>query len=242
MSNQIYIHERIPASPKLNESFYVVFSTPGLATFTGGFATIASVVSPISATGASYAAFYTAGSVPVGSWNIMGFVVKGATGTFVTGTNITIQDSEIAEPVVTVYNLIKNNLAGTYASTLVSTGWYSSDATKPIITVTTARRTDETFNLNDTFRQHIETVYVDTWIAGTRDTGATLFGTSSRKRARRLLDDEVKRIINANRKAPSNKIRHLMIQDSQPLDEISDNRKVFRTRHTIRLKWDETIS
>src|SRR5438876_6460398 len=115
MGNQFYIHERVPNSPYLNQSFYVSFSFPGLATFTAAYCTVASVVSPILATGASYAAFYMAGSVPVGVWNISAHMVKGATGTFVTGTQISIQDSEIAEPVATIYSLIKNNLAATYA-------------------------------------------------------------------------------------------------------------------------------
>ena len=56
------------------------------------------------------------------------------------------------------------------------------------------------------------------------------------------MDNEVKRILNANRIAPSSKVRHMQIVRSQELNEIADNRKVFRTRHTVRLRWDETIS
>ena len=241
MANQFYIHERIPNSPYLNQNFYIVFSFPGVATFTNAFSSLGSVIAPIAASGGSFIAFYAAGTVPVGTYAIYAYMVKGATGTFVNDKSITIQDSEIAEPVTTIYSLIKNNLGGTYASTLVSTGWYNRTKTIPQVTVTTARRTDESFNLNDTFRRHEETIYVDTWIAG-REKGASLFGSTSLKRQRKLLDDEVKRIINANRKAPSSKIRHVQFVDSQPLDEVEDERKVFRTRHTLRVKWDESIS
>src|SRR3990170_3568129 len=122
MANQFYTHARVPNSPYLNQNFYVDFSFPGVATLTGAYCSVASVISPISASGASYIAFYTAGSVPVGTYAIYAYMVKGATGTFVNDVSITIQDSEIAEPVTTVYSLIRNNLAATYASTLVSTG------------------------------------------------------------------------------------------------------------------------
>ena len=240
MANQFYRHEIVPTSPFLNQNFYLVWSFPGLATFTAAFASVASVVSPILASGASYISFYTAGSVPVGTFNISAYMVKGATGTFYTGTNIIIQDSEIAEHVATVYSIIKNNLGGTYASTLVTTGWYNRQLTRPQITVTSNTRTDDTWNLSDTFRRHEETVYVDTWVTS-RQLGASMFGSTSLKRQRKLLDDEVKRIVNANRKAPSAKIRHMMIANSQPLDEVDDARKVFRTRHSLRLIWDETL-
>ena len=235
----IYIRERVPNSPFLNEDFYCVFEIT--STFTGAFCTIASVVAPIGLTGGSYAAVYPAGTVATGTYTIYGYVVKGSTGTFVNNKTIQIRNSEIADPVATVYSILKNNLGGTYSSTLVSTGWYNRTKTVPQITVTSARRTDETYNLNDTFRNHEEILYVDTWISG-REAGASLFGTTSLKRQSTLLDDEVKRIINSQRKAPSTKLRHMQIRDSQPLDEVSDNRKVFRTRHAIRIGWDETIA
>jgi len=231
---------RIPDSPFLNENWYLVWGTDG-ATFTGAFSSVGSVVAPIRASGASYISFYPAGSVATGTYAIYGFHVKGNTGTFTNSPSITIRNSDIAEPVATVYSIIKNNIGSTYATALVTTGWYDRTATRPQITVTSARRTDETFNLNDTFRLHEETVYVDTWV-GTRDTGASLFGTTSKKRSRKLLDDEVKRIINANRKAPSAKLRHMQIVDAQPLDEVTDNRRMFRTRMTVRIAWDETVS
>ncbi len=241
MSNQIYIHERVPASPYLNQNAYIVISMPGLATFTGGYVSVASVISPIQASGASYVAFYTAGSIPVGTWDIKAFVVKGAMGTFTNGVNITIQDSEIAEPVATIYSLIKNNLGGSFASTLVTTGWYDTNVQRPQISVTRNRWTDMSGNLFDTFRQHEEEIYIDTWVSG-RDTGTSQFGTTSIKRARKLLDDEVKRIVNANRKAPSSKLRWMILRGSQVRDEVTQQRKVMRTTHTLRLLWDETIS
>src|SRR5437870_9457342 len=123
MANQFYYREVVPASPFLNHYWYCVFAFPGLATFTAAFASVGSVISPIMASGASYIAFYTAGSVPVGTYNIYAAMVKGSTGTSLTGKSITIQDSEIADPAATIYALIKNNLGGSFASTLVTTGW-----------------------------------------------------------------------------------------------------------------------
>src|SRR5207247_6178528 len=174
-------------------------------------------------------------------WDIKAFVVKGATGTFVNGTNITIQDSEIAEPVATIYALIKNNLGGSFASTLVTTGWYNTNSQRPQITITAAKTSDKTSNLFDTFRQHEDQIYIDTWVSS-RDTGASQFGTTSIKRARKLLDNEVKRIVNANRKNPSNKIRWMILDNGVPMDEVTSPRKVMRTRHTLYLVWDETIA
>ena len=235
MANQFYVHERIPNSPFLNENFYVVFSFPGLASFTNAVCSVASVISPISASGASFIAFYPAGTVATGIYTIYGHMVKGSTGTHVVGPTIQIRNSDIADPVITVYSLIKNNIGSTYSSTAFSTGWYDPTRTVPVVTVTRGRWTDDTANLFDTFREHEDTVYVDTWVPN------RAFGRGL-KSARNALDNEVKRIINANRKAPSAKIRHLQIVNSQELNEITDNRKMFRTRHSVRIKWDETVS
>ena len=236
MVNQFYVHERVPNSPFLNENFYVAFSFPGVASFTGAYCSIASVISPIGASGASFIAFYPAGTVATGTYTIYGYMVKGSTGTHVVGPTIKIRNSDIADPVTTIYSLIKNNLGGTYASTLVTTGWYDPTRTVPTATVTRGRWTDESANLYDTHREHEDTVNVDTWVP------ARAFGYGGQKATRNALDNEVKRIINANRKAPAAKIRHVQIVDSQELNEVSDNRKMFRTRHVLRIKWDETIS
>ena len=225
---------RVPNSPFLNENFYLVWSRDG-ATFTGAFSSVGSVVSPIRASGASYISFYPAGTVATGTYAIYGFLVKGNTGTFTNSPSITIRNSDIADPVTTVYSLLKNNVGATYSSTLFTTGWYDPTRTMPTITVTRGRWTDNTANLFDTFREHEDTVYVDTWVPN------RAFGRGL-KSARNALDNEVKRIINANRKAPSAKIHHLQIVNAQELNEITDNRKMFRTRHTLRLEWNETIS
>src|SRR3990167_1469357 len=139
MANQFYVHERVPTSPFLNESFYIVYSFPGLATFTAAFASVASVIAPISATGASYAAFYQAGTVATGTYTIYGHMVKGSTGTHVVGPTIKIRNSDIADPVTTVYSLLKNNIGSTYSSTAFSTGWYEPTRTVPVVTVTRGR-------------------------------------------------------------------------------------------------------
>ena len=225
---------RIPNSPFLNESFYLVWSRDG-ATFTGAFSSVGSVVSPIRASGASYISFYPAGTVATGTYAIYGFLVKGNTGTFTNSPSITIRNSDIADPVTTIYSLLKNNVGSTYSSTLFTTGLYDPQRTMPTVTVTRGRWTDDTANLFDTFREHEDTVYVDTWVPN------RVFGQGL-KAARNALDNEVKRILNANRKAPSAKMRHLQIVNSQELNEITDNRKMFRTRMTVRLKWDETLS
>ena len=225
---------RIPNSPFLNESFYLVWSRDG-ATFTGAFSSVGSVVSPIRASGASYISFYPAGTVATGTYAIYGFLVKGNTGTFTNSPSITIRNSDIADPVTTVYSILKNNVGATYSSTLFTTGWYDPQRTMPTVTVTRGRWTDDTANLFDTYREHEDTVYVDTWIPN------RVFGQGL-KAARNALDNEVKRIINANRKAPSAKMRHLQIVNSQELNEITDNRKMFRTRHTLRIDWQETVS
>ena len=225
---------RIPNSPFLNESFYLVWSRDG-ATFTGAFSSVGSVVSPIRASGASYISFYPAGTVATGTYAIYGFLVKGNTGTFTNSPSITIRNSDIADPVTTVYSILKNNVGATYSSTLFTTGWYDPQRTMPTVTVTRGRWTDDTANLFDTYREHEDTVYVDTWIPN------RVFGQGL-KAARNALDNEVKRILNANRKAPSAKMRHLQIVNAQELNEITDNRKMFRTRHSVRIKWDETVS
>ena len=225
---------RIPTSPFLNESFYLVWSRDG-ATFTGAFSSVGSVVSPIRASGASYISFYPAGTVATGTYAIYGFLVKGNTGTFTNSPSITIRNSDIADPVTTIYSLLKNNVGSTYSSTLFTTGWYDPQRTMPTVTVTRGRWTDDTANLFDTFREHEDTVYVDTWVPN------RVFGQGL-KAARNALDNEVKRILNANRKAPSAKIRHLQIVNSQELNEITDNRKMFRTRHSLRVLWQETVS
>ena len=235
MANQFYVRNRTPSSPFLNESWYVVFDFPGLATFTGAFASVASVIAPISATGASYAAFYQAGTVATGTYTIYGYLVKGSTGTHVVGPTIKIRNSDIADPVTTVYSLLKNNVGSTYASTLFTTGWYDPTRTVPTVTVTRGRWTDETGNLFDSFREHEDTVFVDTWVPN------RAFGQGL-KAARNSLDNEVKRIINANRKSPSAKIHHMKIVNAQELNEISDSRKMFRTRHTLRVNWEESIA
>ena len=225
---------KVPNSPFLNENWYVVVSTDG-ATFTGAFCSVASVVSPIRASGASYIAFYPAGTVATGTYAIYGFLVKGNTGTFTNSPSITIRNSDIADPVTTIYSILKNNVGSTYSSTLFTTGWYDPQRTMPTVTVTRGRWTDDTANLFDTFREHEDTVYVDTWVPN------RVFGQGL-KAARNALDNEVKRILNANRKAPSAKIRHLQIVNSQELNEITDNRKMFRTRHSLRVLWQETVS
>ena len=228
------VAERVPNSPFLNESWYVVFGTGG-STFTAAFASVASVVAPIMATGASYAAIYPAGSVATGTYSIYGYIVKGSTGTHTVGPTIKIRNSEIADPAKTIYDILRNNVGSSYSSTLFSTGWYSDNARYPQVTVTRTSRTDMTGSLFDVFRDHEDTIYVDTWVS------KRAFG-AGQKNAWTLLDDEVKRIINANRKAPSAKLRHMQITRSQDLSEIEDNRKVFRTRHSVRTRWDETLS
>src|SRR3990167_9785666 len=230
---------KVPNSPFLNENWYVVISTDG-ATFTGAFCSVASVVSPIRASGASYIAFYPAGTVATGTYAIYAFRVKGATGTFTNDHSVQIRNSDIADPVTTVYSLLKNNVGSTYSSTLFTTGWYDPQRTMPTITVTRGRWTDDTANLFDTYREHEDTIYVDTWVLHKK--GSNEMGFASTKGRRNALDNEVKRIINANRKAPSAKMRHLQIVNSQELNEIADNRKMFRTMHTLRIKWDETIA
>ena len=225
---------RIPNSPFLNENFYLVWSRDG-ATFTGAFSSVGSVVSPIRASGASYISFYPAGTVATGTYAIYGFLVKGNTGTFTNSPSITIKNSDIADPVTTVYSILKNNVGSTYSSTLFTTGWYDPQRTMPTVTVTRGRWTDDTANLFDTYREHEDTVYIDTWVPN------RVFGQGL-KSARNAIDNEVKRIINANRKAPSAKIRHWKITNSQELNEITDNRKMFRTRHTLRIDWQETVS
>src|SRR3990172_6651897 len=225
---------RVPNSPFLNENFYLVWSRDG-ATFTGAFSSVGSVVSPIRASGASYISFYPAGTVATGTYAIYGFLVKENTGTFTNSPSITIKNSDIADPVTTVYSILKNNIGSTYSSTLFTTGWYDPQRTMPTVTVTRGRWTDETANLFDTYREHEDTVYVDTWVPN------RVFGQGL-KAARNALDNEVKRIINANRKAPSAKMRHLQIVNSQELNEITDNRKMFRTRHSLRILWQETVS
>lgn len=230
---------RVPNSPFLNENFYLVWSRDG-ATFTGAFSSVGSVISPIKASGASYISFYPAGSVATGVYAIYGFLVKGNTGTFTNSPSITIRNSDIADPVTTVYSLLKNNIGSTYSSTLFTTGWYDPTRTMPTITVTRGRWTDDTANLFDTCREHEDAIYVDTWVPDKK--GSSTMGFTSVKGRRNALDNEVKRIINANRKAPSAKIRHLQIVNSQELNEITDNRKMFRTRHVLRLKWQETVS
>ena len=225
---------RVPNSPFLNENFYLVWSRDG-ATFTGAFSSVGSVVSPIRASGASYISFYPAGTVATGTYAIYGFLVKGNTGTFTNSPSITIRNSDIADPVTTVYSILKNNVGTTYSSTLFTTGWYDPQRTMPTVTITRGRWTDDTANLFDTYREHEDTVYVDVWVPN------RVFGRGM-KSARNALDNEVKRILNANRKAPSAKMRHLQIVNSQELNEITDNRKMFRTRHTLRIKWDETVS
>lgn len=235
MANQFYVHERIPNSPFLNESFYIVFSFPGLATFTNAVCSVASVISPIAASGASYIAFYPAGTVATGIYTIYGHMVKASTGTHVVGPTIQIRNSDIADPAKILYDILKNNIGSTYSSTAFSTGWYSDSVRYPQVTVTRSRRSDDTMNLFDTFRAHEDTLHVDTWVSNR----AFAVGV---KNARTLLDDEVKRIINSQRKAPSTKLRHMQITDSQDLSEIDDNRKMFRTRHSVRIKWDESIS
>src|SRR2546430_1009566 len=134
------LSSKIPNSPLLNQNFYLVWNTNG-ATFTGAFSSVGSVISPIRASGGSYISFYPAGSVPPGTYAPYGFVVKGATGTFVIGSSITIQDSEIAEPVATIYALIKNNLGATFSSCLITTGWYDTNVSRPQVSVTRGRWT-----------------------------------------------------------------------------------------------------
>src|SRR3990167_5569559 len=99
----IYIRERIPNSPFVNQNFYVVFEIT--STFTGAFCSIGSTIAPIALTGGSYAAVYPSGTVATGTYAIYGFVVAGSTGSFVNDKNITIRNSEIADPAKTVYDI-----------------------------------------------------------------------------------------------------------------------------------------
>ena len=228
----------VPASPYENQDFYVVFGFGATySTVTGAFCSIGSYIAPIKASGASYAAIFPGGSVPAGSYAIYGFAVSGSVGRFTNSRSITIQASEIADITVTVYNLIRNNIAATYSSTLVSTGWYSTSHVLPQITVTRAGGAHKSKNLSDTYKEHDEDIHIDSWV-GSRAFGAGL------KRAKYLLDAEVKRIINANRKDPSTKVRHLELYKSDPMDEVerTDNRRIFRTRHTVIAHWVETVS
>jgi hypothetical protein len=84
-------------------------------------------------------------------------------------------------------------------------------------------------------RRHEERLAVDAWSTG------TAFGQTSDKHTHTLLNDEVKRIINANRFEPSTKLKHMQIARTQYLPEIADNRRIHRTRHSLRILWSETI-
>ena len=226
---------RVPNSPYLNQDFYVVFSTSAISTFTAAFCTVASVVSQIVSSGGSFVSMYPAGSVATGTWTVKAYIVKGTAGSFHHTTTIQIRNSDIADPAKIVYDILRSNVGTSYASTAFSTGWYSHKVRYPQVTVTRDGWDDTTGNLADTMRRHEDRLFVDTWVSN------RAFG-SGIKNARNLLDNEVKRILNANRIAPSSKIRHMQIVRSQELNEVADNRKVFRTRHTVRLRWDETIS
>ena len=225
---------RQPNSPFLNEAFYVVWGFGG-ATFTGAYTSIASTVEQVIPSGASYVSLYRAGSVATGTWTVKGYVVKGTDGTFSHSATIQIRNSEIADPAKTVYDILKDNVGSSYAAIRFSTGWYSHTLDVPQVTVTRDSRSDETWNLGDTMRRHEESLAVDAWSTG------TAFGQTSDKHTHTLLNDEVKRIINANRFEPSTKLKHMQIARTQYLPEITDNRRIHRTRHSLRILWSETI-
>lgn len=232
---------RVPNQPFLNQNFYVVFSF-NYSTFTGAFCSIASVVAPIKASGSSFVAIYPAGSVATGTWPLYAYAVKATTaGSYDSSKTIKIRNSEIADPAKTLYDTLRNNVGTTYASTNFSTGWYSATSSKPQVTVTRGGRTDETWNVGDTFRRHDETLYVDTWVPDNSPASA-FFGATGYKNALTLLDDEVKRIINSTRFTQGTKLWHAQIVRSMPLDEVTDPRRIFRTRHTVRIIWGESIA
>src|SRR3990167_5698599 len=226
---------RVPNSPFLNEPFYVAFSLGSTSSYTFAACSLASTMEQIVPSGASFIANFRAGSVATGTWPIKGYVVKGATGSFTHAGTIQIRNSEIAAPAKTVYDILKDNVGSSYAAIRFSTGWYSHTLDVPQVTVTREARSDETWNLGDTMRRHEESLAVDAWSTG------TAFGQMSDKHTHTLLNDEVKRIINANRFEPSTKLKHMQIARTQYLPEITDNRRIHRTRHSLRILWSETI-
>ena len=137
---------------------------------------------------------------------------------------------------------MRNNVGSTYSSTVFSTQWYNAAVAYPQVTVGRGGWTTRSGNTGDTQRQHVVTLYVDTWITATRAPASSMFGATGYKHSLQLLDQEVKRIIDSQNKAPSSKLVHMMITNSVPLDEITDARKVFRTRHSVRVFWSETIA
>ena len=145
------------------------------------------------------------------------------------------------DPAKVVYYRLKQDVGSTYSSTVFSTGWYSSSSTKPFVTVTRGPRREMTFNVGDTFRKYEETVYVDTWVPDNSPASA-YFGATGYKHALTLLDWEVRRILNDARFTMGPRFWHTMVVNAAPLDEVEDNRRIFRTRFTVRILWGETIA
>ena len=155
--------------------------------------------------------------------------------------NDTVVYSPTSDPTHILYYLLRQNVGATYASTLFSTGWYNSASNKPFVTVTRASRTDMSFGVGDTYRKYEDLINVDTWVPDNSPASA-FFNASGYKNSLTLLDAEVKRIINAGRFTLGPDLWHVQIVRSVPLDEVEDARRIFRTRHTVRVLWGEDIS
>jgi len=231
----------VPYQPFLNQPFYTAWGIGSASSFTGAYCSIGSTISIIRASGSSFVAMYPAGTVATGTWTVKGYLVSGSTGTYSHSGSIKVRDSTIADPAKTLYDILRNNVGSTYSTTLFSTQWYNASSAKPQVTVARGGWTTAIGNAFDTQRRHAVTLHVDTWI-GDRGPASPPFGATGFKHALQLLDAEVKRIIDANNKAPSAKLTHMMITNSVPLDEVEDARRIFRTRHTVRLFWEETIA
>jgi hypothetical protein len=152
-----------------------------------------------------------------------------------TSATFTVEDTNITDPSVTLYNIIKDNLAGDFTVCKVSTAWYNERFTEPQIVVGHIGTPDKVKTIHDTLREHKSIYYIDTWVTG------TIGSDTSVKKSRYRLDNEIKRIIRANKDDPSEKIRRLRIEFSEPLDEITKEKKIFRTRHRVLVHWFENI-
>lgn len=141
---------------------------------------------------------------------------------------------ERRDVVLMVLDQLRNNIRASLASTTIVTTWYNQGSARPQITVGPGPEAPSPFTMGDGVRKYLSTVHVDTWI------GSRAFG-GGMKRARYLLDDEVHNIINTNRKDPESPYRWMHVTGSLPLDEISDERRVFRTRHAVQVEWYEDL-
>jgi hypothetical protein len=147
---------------------------------------------------------------------------------------IDYESEERRDVVLMVLDQLRNNMRTSLASTTITTTWYNQDSSRPQVTVGQGPDTIDPLTIGDTARRHLSTVYVDTWI------GSRAFG-GGMKRARYLLDDEVQNVIDTNRKDPESPYRWMHVTAALPLDEITDERRVFRTRHTVVVEWYEDL-